>query len=143
MLRREKDKGVEDYGEIKAFLGEGTEFKGIFSFHGTIRVDGRIEGEILGDDLLIVGEPAFVKAEIDVGRVVVSGRIEGNITAKKRVEILAPAIVTGNIRTPALIVSDGATFNGSCDMGKLGEEKVVQLEPGREVRELPGMKEQG
>lgn len=141
MFHREKEKGAEDFGEIKGFLGEGTEFKGVFSFHGTVRVDGRIEGEIIGDDLLIVGESAFVKAEIDVGRVVVSGRIEGNITAKKRVEILAPGIVTGNIRTPALIVSDGATFNGSIDMGKLEENKVVYLEPGREIRELPGIEE--
>jgi cytoskeletal protein CcmA (bactofilin family) len=141
MLRREKEKGTEDFGEIKAFLGEGTEFKGVLTFHGTVRVDGRLEGEIIGDDLLIVGEPAFVKAEIDVGRLVVSGRIEGNITAKKRVEILNPGVVTGNIKTPALIVNDGATFNGSCDMGKLGEEKVVQLESGKEVRQLPGLEE--
>lgn len=102
--------------EIKAFLGEGTEFKGVLSFQGTVRVDGHVEGEVVGDDLLIVGEPGFLKAEVEVGTVVNSGRIVGNIRAKKRVELLAASVVSGNITTPSLIISEGAVFNGTCLM---------------------------
>jgi len=133
-LRREKERTHDDYGEIKAFLGEGTEFKGTLSFQGTVRVDGYLEGEILGDDLLIVGEPAFIKAKIEVGRAVVSGRVEGDIIARNRVELLAPSVIMGNIRTPSLAVSHGATFNGSCEMGAPEGGKVVRLEQRRDER---------
>lgn len=115
-LKREKP--LVDVGEIKAFLGEGTEFKGILSFEGTVRVDGYLEGEIVGDDLLIVGEPGLIRARIEVGTIVISGRIEGNIVAKKRVELLASSLVIGNIKTPSLAVAEGATFNGSCEMAR-------------------------
>ena len=73
LLKRDKDRPGSDFGDVKAFLGEGTEFKGVLSFEGTVRIDGSLEGEILGEDLLIVGEPAVVKAEIDVGAREVEG----------------------------------------------------------------------
>lgn len=132
MLRRGREKAPEDYGEIKAFLGEGTEFKGVLSFQGAVRIDGHLEGEIIGDDLLIVGEPGIIKAEIEAGRVVVSGRVEGNITARKRVELLAPGVVIGNIRTPTLVIADGATFNGNAEMEGLEEGRVLRLDVKRE-----------
>jgi cytoskeletal protein CcmA (bactofilin family) len=111
-----KEKKEPSFGDIKAFLGEGTEFKGTLSFEGTVRIDGKIEGEIISKDLLIVGETAFIKAEIDVGRIINSGSIEGNISAQQRIEILPPGSVKGHIRTPNLILMEGAKFNGTCEM---------------------------
>lgn len=105
-----------EIGEIKAFLGEGTEFKGVLSFQGTVRIDGRLEGEVVGDELLIVGEQGVIKAEVEVGSLVSSGRIEGNVRARKRVELLASSTVVGTINTPVLVVMEGATLNGTCDM---------------------------
>ena len=116
MMRR--DKGTREVADIKAFLGEGTEFKGVLSFQGTIRVDGRVEGEVLGEELLIVGEDGVIQAEVEVGSLIAGGRIEGNIRAKRRVELLASSTVVGNIVTPRLIVMEGATLDASCDMGE-------------------------
>lgn len=123
-MGREKD--GREIGEIKAFLGEGTEFKGVLRFQGTVRVDGRLEGEVLGDDLLIVGEAGVLRAKVDVGSVVSNGRIEGNIRAKKRVELLASSTIVGKITAPCLVVMEGATLNGTCDMGALDELPALQ-----------------
>lgn len=38
------------------FLGKGVDFKGTAQFEGTVRVDGRFEGEMHTDDTLIIGE---------------------------------------------------------------------------------------
>lgn len=129
VIRREKS--IPELGEIKAFLGEGTEFKGVLSFQGTVRIDGQLEGEVLGGDLLIVGEGGVVKAEVEVGTLIASGKVVGNIRAKKRVELLASSSVIGNITTPCLVVAEGATFNGTCDMGGLKEVETMALEPSR------------
>jgi len=126
----------QDFGEIRAFLGEGTSFSGTLQFDGTVRFDGRFEGDVSGNDLLIIGQAAIVRADIQVGSLVVSGRVEGNIVAKKRVELLPTARVTGTIKTPGLVVSDGAVFNGTCEMRR-EEAKVVHLEQKRE-EELRG-----
>lgn len=132
MLRRDKERVGADFGEIRAFLGEGTQFKGVLSFAGAVRVDGQLEGEIVGDEVLIIGEPGQVKAEIEVGTLVVSGLVQGTITAKRRVELLRPSRVTGTIRTPCLVVAEGAMFNGNCEMTGPDEGKVVRLEPKQE-----------
>jgi cytoskeletal protein CcmA (bactofilin family) len=132
VLKRDKERVGADFGEIRAFLGEGTQFKGVLSFAGAVRVDGQLEGEIIGDEVLIIGEPGQVKAEIEVGTLVVSGLVQGTITARQRVELLRPSRVTGTIRTPCLVVAEGAVFNGNCEMAGPDDGKVVRLEPKQE-----------
>ena len=117
VLKREKERTPAEFGEIRAFLGEGTQFKGVLSFAGAVRIDGQMEGEIVGDEMLVIGEPGHVKAEIEVGALIVSGQVQGTIVAKQRVELLRASRVTGTIRTPCLVVAEGAVFNGHCEMG--------------------------
>lgn len=132
MIKRDKERVGTDFGEIRAFLGEGTQFKGVLSFTGTVRVDGHLEGEVIGEEVLIIGEAGQVKAEIEVGTLVVSGQVQGNVTARQRVELLRPGRVNGTIRTPCLVVAEGAVFNGNCEMGSPEEGKVVRLQPKEE-----------
>jgi cytoskeletal protein CcmA (bactofilin family) len=126
-----KGSGVSaEHAEITAFLGKGTEFKGVLSFEGTIRVDGRVEGEVLSKDTLIAGDEAHLQGEISVGTIISSGKIVGNIIASQKVHILAPGVIEGNIKTPKLIIEEGVTFDGKCEMAgqkKAADQKVVSL----------------
>jgi cytoskeletal protein CcmA (bactofilin family) len=105
-------------GGINAFLGEGTEFKGVLTFEGTVRVDGRFEGEIVSRDTLVIGESAEVKAEINVHTVIISGTVRGNVVAAGRIEVHRPARIYGNLRTTALSIEEGVMFEGSCSMAE-------------------------
>jgi cytoskeletal protein CcmA (bactofilin family) len=128
MLKR--GSGTPEQAEITAFLGKGTEFKGVLSFEGTIRVDGKVEGEVISKDTLIASDGAFLQGEISVGTIILSGRIVGNINASQKVHLLAPASIQGNIKTPKLIIEEGVTFDGKCEMAgekKTAEQKVVSL----------------
>jgi cytoskeletal protein CcmA (bactofilin family) len=119
MLKRdERDKIVANPEEIIAFLGKGTEFKGIITYEGTVRIDGKVEGEVITKGTLVVGESAVIDAEITAGTVVSGGKINGNINAATKVHLLSPAVLNGSIRTPVLIVEEGVKFNGTCEMGK-------------------------
>jgi cytoskeletal protein CcmA (bactofilin family) len=102
--------------EVTTLLGRGSEFEGKLSFEGTVRIDGKLTGEIFTDDVLIVGEGAEVKAEINVGSIVIEGTVHGNIHAKRSVEIHTPAKVRGNITTPSLFIEKGVLFDGNCQM---------------------------
>ncbi len=128
MLKR--GSGSPEQAEITAFLGKGTEFKGVLSFEGTIRVDGKVEGEVISKDTLIAGDGAFLQGEITVGMIICSGKIVGNVNASQKVHIIAPGIVQGNIKTPKLIIEEGVTFDGKSEMvgeKKAAEQKVVSL----------------
>jgi cytoskeletal protein CcmA (bactofilin family) len=101
---------------VTTLLGKGSEFEGKLSFEGTVRVDGKLTGEIFTDDVLIVGEGAEVNAEVTVGAIVIQGIVRGNITAKRSVEIHSPGRVKGNINTPSLFIEKGVFFDGHCQM---------------------------
>jgi cytoskeletal protein CcmA (bactofilin family) len=101
---------------VTTLLGKGSEFEGKLSFEGTVRVDGKLTGEVFTDDVLIVGEGAEVNAEVTVGAIVVQGIVRGNITAKRSVEIHSPGKVKGNINTPSLFIEKGVFFDGHCQM---------------------------
>jgi cytoskeletal protein CcmA (bactofilin family) len=110
-------------GEIKAFLGEGTDFKGILTFEGTVRIDGQMEGEIFTKDTLIVGETAVVKAEINVNTIAISGVVRGNINATGKIEVHRPGKLFGNVNTPSLYIEEGVIFEGNCSMAFDPEEE--------------------
>lgn len=107
-------------GEITTLLGRGSEFEGKLTFEGTVRIDGKLSGEIFSEDVLVVGEGAQVSAEIDVGVIIVEGNVNGNIKAKRAVELHAPARVRGNIETPSLYIDKGVMFEGFAKMENIG-----------------------
>lgn len=110
--------------DLNAFLGKGCEYDGKLTFEGSVRIDGKFAGEIFSNDILLVGEGATVKAEIDVGTIIVSGVVEGNISAKKMVELKAPAIVRGTITTPALMMEQGVVLEGNVKMEERAGKKA-------------------
>ena len=98
--------------EITTLLGRGASFEGKLTFEGTVRIDGRFKGEVFSDDTLVIGEGAFVEAEIDVGEVIIQGSVNGNVTARRSIEIHAPGRVKGDLHTPALQIDKGVIFEG-------------------------------
>jgi len=110
---------MKERDNISTYLGKDTGFEGNLKFNGTIRIDGRFRGEILGDGTLIVGEGAKIESDIHVSHILNSGEIQGNVIADKRIEIHAPGKVIGSIQTPVLVIDEGAIIEGNCFKGPL------------------------
>ncbi|MBT5472430.1 MAG: polymer-forming cytoskeletal protein [Nitrospina sp.] len=116
----------KDETEIKAYMGEDTVFNGSLTFDGTVRIDGKFEGQVITEDTLIIGETGHLMAEISAGTVICMGRVEGTVMASKKVEIHSTSKVVGNVKSPALYIELGGVLDGSCDMtGK--ETKIIPL----------------
>jgi cytoskeletal protein CcmA (bactofilin family) len=114
---KERGQQVEQSSENFTLLGKGAEFRGIVSFDGTLRVDGRVEGEIHTTGTLIVGEHAVIEGIVSAGVLMNSGKINGTITAIEKIQILKPGVLVGDIRTPVIAIEEGSHFHGMCDMG--------------------------
>ena len=114
---KERNPQADELNENFTLLGRGVDFKGIVSFDGTVRVDGRVEGEIRTTGTLIVGEHAVIKGIVSAGVLMNSGKINGTITANEKIQILKPGILVGDIRTPIIAIEEGSHFHGMCDMG--------------------------
>ena len=103
-------------GTYSTFIDEGSEIEGTFRFNGTVLVNGRLHGEIIANDSLIIGEKGVVNASIRASVVQISGEVIGNVYASDRVELCANSRVHGDVDAPTLIVEDGAIFEGNCRM---------------------------
>ena len=104
-------------GELNGFLDRGSSFKGELEFEDTMRIDGKFNGKIHSKNELIVGESAHIEGDVHVGRIAISGTVVGKIIADQRVEIHRNGKVYSDIDTPALIIEEGAVFQGNCVMG--------------------------
>lgn len=93
---------------------------------GTLRIDGRLEGDVLQAAVVVVGVGAVIRGNVTAGELVVGGTIEGNITAETRVELEGTAVVTGDVKAHAILVHEGATLNGRMLVGSgaAGEKKA-------------------
>ena len=115
--------------EVIAFVGKGVEFKGVITYNGTVRIDGRLDGEIHTAGVLMVGQEAVITAKVTAGTVISRGHITGDIVAAGRVRLLAPAILNGSVKTPLLSMEEGVLFNGSLEMAKAEPPQEVRLPP--------------
>lgn len=114
-----KEQTVQDGPDYENFtlLAKDVDFKGVVNFDGTVRVDGRVEGEIHTTGTLIVGEHAVIKGIVSAGVLMNSGKINGTITAAEKIQILKPGVLVGDVRTPMIAIEEGSHFHGMCDMG--------------------------
>jgi cytoskeletal protein CcmA (bactofilin family) len=105
-------------GDLNGFLDGGSHLQGELRFDASFRVDGKLTGLVESQGDLIVGEAGEVDGEIHAGQVFVSGTVKGTIHALKKVQIAPSGKVYAEIDTPALVIEDGATFEGRCSMNR-------------------------
>ena len=101
---------------IQTWIGTDTTFTGDVSTTKSIRVDGKLIGNITESESVVVGEAAEIEGNIKTKYIVVSGKINGNITADDGIELLATAKVIGDIYTNILYINEGAIFKGQSTM---------------------------
>lgn len=107
--------------ELNALLGQGTRYTGKLSFDGRIRIEGRFEGEIRGE-VLVIGAGAELDGDIEVQVCIVTGgTVRANIRARDAIELHAPAVVIGDLHAPNVFIDRGVQFEGSCKMAPLDE----------------------
>ena len=105
-------------------IGEDTIITGTIRAEGTIWIDGRVEGDICTEGLLMVGETAVVVGNVYAGSVVSRGLIIGDIVASEEVQLLQSASLNGTVRTPVFLADEGALLTDSTDETAYADEEL-------------------
>jgi cytoskeletal protein CcmA (bactofilin family) len=90
---------------------------------GTIKIFGRIEGELHGSTVMIA-DGAQMDGNIVAEDLTVGGRVKGTIHAK-RVKLIGSADVDGDIYHRSLSIEENARFEGSSRREDRETENVV------------------
>jgi cytoskeletal protein CcmA (bactofilin family) len=119
LLKKDGDKTELRSGSAEAALSiiaTGMRITGDIDTNGTIKIDGRIEGSVIGARQLMLGRSGLIHGNVHAGEVVVGGAVDGSISADERLELQGSAIVNGDIDTKSIVVLEGARINGTVRM---------------------------
>lgn len=103
-------------------VGADTIISGTIRAQGSVLIDGRVEGDICTDDLLMIGEGAIVVGNIYAGSVICRGMIVGDIVASEEVQLLDSASLNGTVRAPVFSVDDSALLTDNVEAAYQAEE---------------------
>ncbi len=112
--------------KLESIIGSNTLIEGNITTKGTLRLDGRLTGNV-ETDWLIIGEKAFIKGNVKVAGVAVAGYLEGNVNAKEIIELKRTGQIRGDVITSKLVVIEGGMVDGKISMQHKESGKVVEL----------------
>ena len=101
-------------------IASDVQITGTLKSSGSVRMDGKLEGDLVCTGDVTIGRSAVIKGNLQVNTVSIEGAVQGNITAKDKIEMKATAKVHGDIAAKRLSVEDGVTFIGKSEVNPAG-----------------------
>jgi cytoskeletal protein CcmA (bactofilin family) len=99
------------------YLGQKCRLNGVLKVQGMARIDGCVEGEIYGSDLIQVGKDGKIEATVRAKDIVAQGPLRGDFVVQQKLQLLAPATLEGKIDAPVFLLEEGVFVSGILKMG--------------------------
>ncbi len=99
-------------------IGVGTTLEGKLKSNGSVRIDGKLIGEVQANGNLFIGESGEIDGTLGAKNVTVGGKVKGNISATEKLVFEAKCVVRGEIKASKLVIDEGALFDGKCTMAE-------------------------
>lgn len=111
-----KKKGAIEVAKLSSLIADNLHIVGDVHFSGGLRVDGSIEGNVIGKHggkgLVVLSEKGSITGKVQAYDAVINGTISGDIDVEHFLELQSNANVTGNLRYRQLQMDCGATVDG-------------------------------
>ncbi len=127
MFNSKKKSEIVSTGTINTIIGNNSKVEGLLEASDPTRVDGLVQGKILSQSSVIVGENGVVKGDINAIEILVAGTVYGNLKAEQRIELTETGRVLGDLVTKTLVIDEGASFKGNCTMEVMEEKKISDI----------------
>jgi len=116
---------------IDSLIGAGTIIQGDVTCTGGLRIDGRVDGNVIAAEgepgTLVVSAEARVEGAIRVSHVVINGTVNGPIAVGDHLELQPRARIVGDVSYRSLEMHVGAVIEGRLIHSEPGTAAVVEL----------------
>ncbi len=109
--------------ELATIIGREGRFEGKIILKHSVRIDGRLKGQLETTETVTIGIDGEVEGDIKAKDVVVGGKVSGSVLANGKVTLESASKLSGDIKTKRLVIEEGALFNGAMEMSD-GSPKV-------------------
>lgn len=119
---------------INTIIGDNSKIEGLLLTSDSTRIDGLLQGKILSESSVIIGEHGVIRGDIKAIDILIAGTVFGNIRAESKIEITGSGRVLGDMFTKTLVIDEGASFKGNCTMDVAEDDNtsrpsILQMEP--------------
>ncbi len=101
---------------VQTLLSEDSNVTGDITLDGTIKVDGKWNGNISAGGNVIIGEKAEIRGDIKGNRIIISGHVTGDVLASGQLSLTNTAVLTGDASYAAIVIDEGAKLSGTCTL---------------------------
>jgi cytoskeletal protein CcmA (bactofilin family) len=116
---------------IRSLIGEGTVVNGPIRFSDGLRIDGEVQGDVLGaaegHTMLVISDKAKVTGMVKAAHVIINGNVAGPVESSVLLELQPLARVSGVVRYELLEMHPGALIDGELRPLKNAEKPALKL----------------
>lgn len=123
-----------DRRELNTIIGKGSIIEGKIKVKNSIRIDGKIKGEVSSTGTVTVGSDGEVEGSINAANAIIGGRVRGKMNVQQKIILEKNSVLIGDLKTQKLNIAEGAVFDGNCIMeDKDVPTKQVQIKSDQEA----------
>ncbi|WP_440897691.1 bactofilin family protein [Amphibacillus sp. Q70] len=124
MLKEKKNSKV-----VETIIGKETTIEGKIKLPTSLRIDGKVYGEIECEGDVTIGKKGYVEPAIQAKNVIIAGEVKGEVKTSQKVHVHSCGTLSGNITSEGIIIDEGGIFNGSSSVKSPAKEKKSKVEP--------------
>jgi len=126
MFGIKEDSSSPDSRELNTIIGKGSVIEGTISIKSSIRVDGKIKGDISSTGTVTVGGDGEIEGTVTAANAIIGGRVRGKMVVKNKIILEKNSVLIGDLKTQKLNINEGAVFDGNCIMD---DKSAVEKRP--------------
>ena len=107
---------IDGSGEMN-HISFGTKIIGDVISSGNFRLDGELEGNLVSESRVVLGESCVLKGTLKAQNAEISGKINGVAEISDELVLKRTAQIDGEITVGKIHIESGAQFNGDIKMG--------------------------
>lgn len=118
MAKQQRTSVPANPAEQHNIIGTSTVIEGTLRSSGNVNISGTVNGNVEVEGRTMVMPGGVVDGEVASTSAEIAGTVKGQVVVREKLVLKNSAVIEGDIRTGKLVIEDGATFNGKCEMGQ-------------------------
>ena len=108
---------AEDNDVNITVISQGTAITGEIQVNNDLRFAGKLKGKLCCTRDLVLDKTGLIEGDVEVASASLCGTVKGNVKVSGRLTLETGSLLEGDIDTKELVIHEGATFQGKCQMG--------------------------
>lgn len=97
-------------------ISAGTTMEGKIRTQGSVRIDGKVIGEVVAGEGLAVGQTGEIEGNVTAKNATIAGKVRGSVNVAEKAVFEGKAVIKGDVRAARLVIDEGAIFDGKVSM---------------------------